>query len=293
MGMKPLLAATIDDVASLSFPGLASPKLDGIRALVLDGQLVSRTLKPIPNSLIRMSLSHQCFSGLDGELIIGPPTATDVFNRSTSGVMRQSGEPDYTYYVFDDFTHTGGFELRYEALKNRVIKRDPFPTASIEVVQHERVDTVEELMELEQRYIGLGYEGLMYRSLHGRYKQGRSTLKEGILLKLKRFEDDEATIIDMIEEMENLNEKTKNALGQSERSSHKENLRPKGTMGALRVRNTANQEFEIGTGFTAQDRAEFWQNRKELIGQTIKYKHQKSGAKDLPRFPSFIGLRAD
>jgi DNA ligase-1 len=292
MGMKPLLAAKIDDVATLTYPGLASPKLDGIRALVLDGKLVSRTLKPIPNDVIRTDLSHKAFTGLDGELIVGPPTAKDVFNVSTSAVMRSSGQPDYTYAVFDDFSHSGGFKARYDNLAKRVNDRE-WPTAAIELVQHTLVENVSDLMALENLYVSQGYEGLMWRSLDGIYKQGRSTAREGILLKLKRFEDDEATILDMIEEMENLNEKTKNALGQSERSSHKENLRPKGTMGAIRVRNTAGQEFEIGTGFTAKDRADFWQRRRELIGQTIKYKHQPIGAKDLPRFPSFIGLRAD
>ena len=57
--MKPMLAALCEDVTKLRYPVIASPKLDGIRALVIDGQLVSRTLKPIPNRYVQ-SFSPVC-----------------------------------------------------------------------------------------------------------------------------------------------------------------------------------------------------------------------------------------
>jgi DNA ligase-1 len=287
--VKPLLAAktTKEDLEKLTFPQMISPKLDGIRCLNKDGQPMSRTLKPIPNLHIRKALSLAEFDGLDGELIVGPATDKDVFNKSTSGVMRSSGTPPFTYHVFDIFNMDAPFQKRYEALLKRSLP--PFIT----VVPHYVVHTLDRLLEIEEEFVQQGYEGAMGRSLDGHYKQGRSTFREGILFKIKRFVDDEATILDMVEEMENLNEKTTNALGQSERSSHKENKRPKGTMGALVVKNTAGQQFEIGTGFTADNRADFWKRKQELIGQTVKYKHQEAGAKDKPRCPVFLGFRAD
>lgn len=55
--MKPILAGEVTDPEKIKFPVYASPKYDGIRALVVDGLLVSRTLKPIPNHYIRSMLS--------------------------------------------------------------------------------------------------------------------------------------------------------------------------------------------------------------------------------------------
>lgn len=66
MTFKPMLAATVVDRTKLRFPFLASPKLDGIRCIVLDGQVLSRSLKPIRNKFIVKQL--QGLPNLDGEL---------------------------------------------------------------------------------------------------------------------------------------------------------------------------------------------------------------------------------
>ncbi|KKK86939.1 hypothetical protein LCGC14_2758210, partial [marine sediment metagenome] len=55
---KPMLAATLKDVNQLDYSKgyLATQKLDGIRALMIDGKLVSRTFKSIRNNHIRTML---------------------------------------------------------------------------------------------------------------------------------------------------------------------------------------------------------------------------------------------
>ena len=45
---KPMLATAIEDVSTIKFPVLASQKLDGIRATVQGGRLLSRSLKEFP-----------------------------------------------------------------------------------------------------------------------------------------------------------------------------------------------------------------------------------------------------
>ena len=63
-------------------------------------------------------------------------------------------------------------------------------------------------------------------------------------------------------------------------------------MGALLVRDlTTGVEFQIGTGFDAADRAEFWE--QDMRGKIVKYKSFSIGVKDKPRFPSFLGLRSE
>ena len=132
----------------------------------------------------------------------------------------------------------------------------------------------------------------MVRKPDAPYKFGRSTLKEGYLLKVKRFTDAEAKIIGFEERMYNENEATTDALGHTERSTHKAGMKPAGDLGAFIVRDLRTEmSFRIGTGFTAAQRKEYWTTRNKLMNKIVKYKHFEQGAVDLPRFPVFIGFR--
>jgi DNA ligase-1 len=138
----------------------------------------------------------------------------------------------------------------------------------------------------------------MLRTPNSPYKQGRSTLKEGWLLKVKRFKDSEAEIIGFEEQMENTNEKTKDELGHSKRSSHKAGMVGKGTLGKFLVREIGStpwfgREFAIGTGegLTNELRQEIWDNRDKHLGKILTYKYQVHGIKELPRLPISKGFR--
>ena len=63
-------------------------------------------------------------------------------------------------------------------------------------------------------------------------------------------------------------------------------------LGALHVKDIhTDVEFSIGSGFTEEQRRDFWNRRDELIGSLVKYKSFAIGVKDKPRFPIFCGLR--
>lgn len=149
-------------------------------------------------------------------------------------------------------------------------------------------------MALEAHYVALGYEGIMIRAPWGSYKFGRSTVNQGLLGKVKRFEDTEGTIVGFEELMHNENEAEINELGYQERSHAMAGQVPGNTLGSLVVSHPDWEEtFGIGTGFSADERLTLWQNRDTLNGQKVKFKHQPSGAKDKPRFPVYLGLRKD
>lgn len=283
--IKPMLAAPAPD--RLVFPALASPKLDGVRCLVLHGVAVGRSLKAIPNKHVQKLFGRPEFEGLDGELIVGDPTAPNAFNVTSSGVMSVDGEPDVKFYVFDDFHETGGFQRRLHTAHRRIKKHQ-----RCVAVPHVPVNDDAELAEFEQKMLGFGYEGVMLRHFSGPYKHGRSTAREGYLLKLKRFEDGEAAIAGFAELMHNGNEAKTNELGQKERSSHKAGKVGMNCLGAITVQDLKTGiEFDIGTGFTQADREKLWAVRKDLVGAVVKYKSQPTGAKDKPRFPVFLGFR--
>lgn len=287
---KPLLAYTVKNPDTLRFPVLVSPKLDGIRCVIHNDQPVSRTLKPIPNRFIQSELGF--YPPFDGELMVGDPLDPAAFNKSTSGIMSRDGEPDFTYWVFD-YVEAAFLRMSFETrlmMAKETIKH--WPRAKL--VPHTKADNAKELMHLEAHYVGLGYEGVMVRVPWGTYKLGRSTESQGLLGKVKRFEDTEGTIVGYEELMRNENEATINNLGYQERSTAQAGQIPGGTLGALIVSHPDWEDtFGIGTGFTADERFTLWQIRDTLKGQSVKFKHQPAGAKDRPRFPSYLGLRKD
>lgn len=290
--MKPLLAYTVESIDSVSFPVLASPKLDGIRCLIKDGVAVSRTLKPIPNAHVRLQLAG--LPNLDGELIVGDPTDPACFNRTTSAVMSQAGTPEFTFRVFDSFTFPAKWFVSRLARAEFEVGEAQAEFRPVEIVPHVSIHNAAELAAYEAEMVALGYEGVMIRHPDGAYKQGRSTAREGILGKVKRFADSEAEVIGVEELFHNGNAAEINALGHTERSTAAAGLVAGDTLGALIVKAEGYAEpFKLGTGYTAAQRAELWRDRDSLIGRTVKFKHQPAGAKDAPRFPVWLGFRLD
>ena len=286
--MKPMLSGKVD-LTKLQYPCWVSPKLDGIRAVTKDYGLLSRTLKPIPNLHVQTVL-RSLPEGLDGELIVGQPTGHDVYNRTQSAIMTAAGLPNFSYYVFDLWNMgEHPFYKRYEELHAILAKVEGLP---VHLLGQYIMANEEELLGYEQWAINVGFEGIMVRDSNGRYKFGRSTTNEGILLKMKRYDDSEAVIIGMTEMMHNDNEATTDNLGHTKRSSHQENKRPAGVMGNLIVRDIkTGVEFEIGTGFDSMMRRAFWEQKDSVIGQIVCYKYFPVGIKEKPRHPVYKGLR--
>lgn len=284
---KPMLASPAPSLDEIKYPVCSSPKLDGIRCLIRDGVAVTRTMKPIPNDFIRETLSRLVgHLPLDGELMI--PGAD--FSTIQGDVMRKSGEPNFEYHVFDIVTDFG-FNSRVDILGTLLgYSGEARLPNRIKVVPSiccfNRIDVEDQ----EKVHLSLGYEGSMLRSFHGPYRQGRSTAKEGYLLKLKRFSDAEAIVVNKEEFMHNGNEATKDAFGYTERSSHKANLSAMGTLGALLMQMPCGTEFKIGTGFTREQRQLIWDD-PDLIGKIVTYKYQELTPAGVPRFPVFKGFR--
>lgn len=275
----------------VKFPVLASPKIDGIRAIVRDGMLMTQSLKPVPNKFIQSSVNWADYEGLDGELVVGSPTDANVMQATQSGVMSEEGEPDWHYWCFDMWTDDQRYDLRFESLKNYT--NSSFGHQKIHLLLQREIDDTKELWEYENSIIELGYEGVMLRNPNGLYKYGRSTENEGYLVKMKRFQDAEATILYSIPLMTNNNPAKTNNLGLTERSSAKEGLVAKNLLGALHVVNDEGVEFDIGTGFTDEQRHGYWRDKEILIGRRVKFKFFNGGVKVAPRFPVFLGLRYD
>lgn len=289
MIFKPTLAVSAE-FDKIKYPVYASPKLDGIRCSIVDGKALSRTLKPIPNKHIYGQLSTSKLNGLDGELIVGSPTSPTCYNESVSNVMAFDKIPTYTYYVFDHHEVSGSFARRFQELLASLGQWNKFP--QICLLEQNMISNEDDMLAYEATKVEEGYEGIILRSPGAPYKFGRSTVKEGYLLKVKRFLDSEAEIIGFEEEMFNGNAAETNELGRTKRSTAAAGLSGKGTLGAFQVRDVeTGVEFSIGTGLTAADRQHFWNRRDEYIGKLVKYKFFAVGVKVAPRHPVYLGIR--
>jgi len=294
-----LNAALDAAIAGLHYPVLGSTKLDGIRCTVQSGKLYSRSLKLIPNLDLQDKWGFPELDGLDGEITSGPPTAVDVFNKTTSVVM--SRDADIAQAVFRVFDFALAPNQFFEA-RTRHAQRTVRSYSHLDVVSVDQVvlRSVEEVQEYEAQCVAKGYEGVILRDPRGVYKEGRSTVREGGLVAVKRFVDAEAVILDTYEQMSNENPKETNELGRSKRSHAQEGMVGKDTLGGFTVcilrsgiDSGDGRPFNVGTGvgLTALYRANLWANRKRLRGKVIKLKYQAVGTIDAPRLPVFLGFR--
>lgn len=284
---RPLLANPID-LKIVLYPAYASPKYDGFRC-VIDGMgcPMSRNMKAVSNVYVNGKLNELNLPKLDGELLTYTNDKVDDFNTVQSKLTTRSGMPDFRYMVFDQYMRIDEpYQERYAKLQT-YFQHNKFK--NVRLVEQKLVHNEEELLDYEAECLAAGWEGVMIRSLNGPYKMGRSTTKEGTLLKLKRFFDAEATILSAYEFVHNANEPIMTIMGPV-RSSHQENMIPMNKLGGFHVTWNDNVEFDLGVGFNDQQRNEYWQGDR-CVGKTIKFKYQSVGPSGKPRFPVFLGFR--
>ena len=307
---RPLLAETVESPEQVKFPVYATPKLDGIRCIKVNGQVLTRKFKPLPNDHIRNILEKILPDGMDGEIMLrsalpeGKTIFDDIddsefgrrptFNDIQSAVMKKAGTPDFVFHAFDYVKDdlNKPYKQRVGDMIEWYQRNQTIALPYIDILLPTPVYNTDDLAKLENTFIANGFEGVMIRHPEGKYKCGRSTLKEGILLKIKQFVDSEAVVLDFEERLHNTNEQETNELGLAKRSTKKEGMVGANTLGNFKVRDiTTGLEFHIGSGMDDKLRKEVWENREAYRNAIIKYKYQPIGAKELPRFPVFLGFR--
>jgi DNA ligase-1 len=295
---SPMLASDYEE-SLLVFPKLASPKIDGYRAHVQNGVLSTRSGKPVNNDYIQSMLGRPEFNGLDGELVIGEMNRPDVFEKTSSGVKRKKGEPDFKWIVFDDYSFPNApFYTRQTDARQRIfcsLASVAFAHLNEKVfhLPHVHLDDLKDMDVYEKNKIEMGFEGIMLRDPNGIYKFGRSTVREGGLLKVKRFVHDEATIIGYEELMHNGNEAFLDELGRTKRSSAAAGLYCSGMIGAYIVKSPKYEKpFKISCGsMDHKTRKEKWEEREKSLGELARFAHFPHGQKDVPRHGIYAGIR--
>lgn len=287
---RPMRAATLakDDLPGLTWPKLVSFKYDGVRAVVIGGELYSRRLKLIPNAALQRVFGRSELEWREFELVCGDPTAPDCIGRTMSQVMSRTAEAEGVVAYLYDYA-APQYRARPYAERRKLL----VPGADVHLVRQVVVRTSSELLSRERAAMELGYEGIMVRDPEAPYKCGDSTLKEQYLMKYKRFVDAEAVVLEVYEEMENRNEQQRDERGYAKRSTHKANKVGKAQVGGFRARDLKTKvEFDCAPGrLTAKERVSLWSIRTALTGRVLTYRFQEAGVKEKPRFPRFRNWR--
>ncbi len=297
---KPMLAATVEspqDLESLHYPVLVSPKLDGVRCVTDEfGVPHSRKGDPFQNPILKSLFEDAGVPAyLDGELGVGSPTAKEFFTVSSGAVRRENYVPalGFTFYIFD-VVRPFDFVSRMAEL---ILPKDT-DNLKFELVPQEVCNCAEDILKWEEQWVEEGYEGIMIRSriTTAPYKHGRASMKSQQLMKYKRFSDTEGVLIGFEEGSTNNNEATKDALGHTKRGSSKAGKVLNGRAGTLLVRSPAFEEVvRIGTGIglTQALREEMLREPEKYIGRTVTFAFQAGTDYVKARFPSFKGFRDD
>ncbi len=236
-----------------------SEKMDGVRAYWDGVELVSRQ----GNVFAAPKWFTECFpkQPLDGELWMGRGT----FNQ-TSGIVRREkphkGWRYLVYFVFDAPTHGGPFEERRQYLERLIAKADCQylrHVPSLEVQSKSHLDAA--VAEIVRR----GGEGVMIVRPGSHYTPSRTAS----ILKVKKFADDEATVVEHVP-------------GKG---------RHRGRMGALLVEDSEGRRFKVGTGFSDAER----DAAAELYppGTLITFQFFERTPTGKPREPRFMRVRAE
>lgn len=276
--MRLMRADAADDLTILRYPLRVSPKINGFRFGRKDGIFYTSGWKPMKNKAIQHKFRNLP-DGWDGEITVGKPNDPKCLARTSSKVTTIDGDAeDVQLHVFDNFLAKGTFE-------ERLMTVDKFFR-----LEHLLTHNAESAIQMEKAFLQMGYEGMVMRRLDGHYKFGDSTFREHLMLKVKRFADDEALVTGVEPLYTNKNEAKTDVQGYTERSSHQANLMALEMLGSLTTL-WREQVLSIGIGWTQQERIDLWKIKDQLPGRYAKFKYLPGGMIELPNPAVFLDWR--
>ena len=306
--MKPQLAndANLD---KLVYPVGVQVKIDGVRALNINGTLTGRSLDPFKGFGVTEFFSKPEYKYLDGEMTLGADAASSERLCSlTTGALGAfkgvTSMADVYLHCFDWLAEPNlPYFQRYEMLKAYVEKLDH---PRVKLVPLHIANNREELDALIARFFDEGYEGAIIRNLDAPAKEGRPSKVKQELVRVKGWMDSEMLVTGFTEGQTNTNEAKTNTLGRTERSSAKDGMVPNGMVGSIHGTMigdcfhpiTGEKLFAdglpitIGTGtMTDAELLDYFKHPEKLVGHTVKFKHLAHGTKTLPRMGNYISHR--
>lgn len=234
-----------------------SEKLDGVRAYWDGKQLITRGGNVI--AAPAWFVADFPTQALDGELWLARNKFAETLSIVSKHQPIDSEWQNIRYYVFELPDAVGTFTARVRAMQTLVAQQN---SPYLKKVSQFRLANQEALFTKLQALEQQGAEGLMLHHQDSLYHTGRSQA----LLKLKSYQDNEATVI---------------------------GYRPgkgkyQGMVGALIVRTADGREFAIGSGLT-----DLLRQNPPAKGTVVTYRYNGYTNNGIPRFARFLRVRED
>ena len=265
--IKPMGAILLEgNENKIKYPAYVQPKLDGFRGIAIKikkvnnyVEILSRNGLPYPhlekikNSLKTFPLLNQGYQ-LDGELYLHGFTLGEL--RSVLGRKKLNSlevltlEKKIRYCIFDFFSNNinFSFEKRLDMLKNSFNSWND-KLSNIVLVETKIINSLEDINKLRNKYLDIGYEGIIVRNKNGLYLSGK---KSQDVFRSKEFKKDIFKIVGALEGKGN----------------------NKGTViWKLECLKDKNKTFTAKPTGTFEERKELYKNKNKYIGLKINVKY--------------------
>lgn len=262
-----------DRLAKWQPPYIVQPKYDGVRCRAIpittgvkDNEYI--LLSSEENIIYSVPHLNEIFgklslrAELDGELYCHGMSFEQVVSITSRTVNIHEDHKRIQFHCFDIVNDQP--QMRRQLLIEALRGLSPW----IIVAPFWLCSDFDEVMRAYDEIISSGYEGIIIRHHQGSYERKRSTM----VMKFKPKKEDNYVILGAQEEID------------------KEGLE-KGSLGALICASEDGNTFNVGTGFSAEQRQILWEIRDTLPGRIakVKYQHLTTG-KRVPRFPVFVEI---
>lgn len=242
------------------------PKLDGTRQLY-NGQIMwSRGGKEqLPDIYKHLHFDTKGYI-VDGELILPSPF---TFQQTLSATKKYYPDmsPKLQYHIFDIADEMG--ELTFKE-RNEIAKQIVADCGNPDIllVPTTILKNVNEVMQYQDEFVAMGYEGIIVRMMHGKYKP-ENVGRSHEIQKFKYFIDDEFEVVDLAD-----------GNGKNE------------GVAKFICKTKAGTLFNADYNGTMEERKEMFQHPELYIGKKLTVKFQKYTDDGVtPQFGKGIGFR--
>jgi len=273
-----LAPSKIPQIENLVYPLLVQPKLDGFRCVYVDGQLLSRTGKPMGNSSLAGHFNTKNFPKdkiIDGELYMHGlpfPKLSSILRKDKADIPEGLRFNAYDTMSLEEWNKRqckGIYSDRIRWVRELINDKIANYKKVIDTPT-DLCNTPSEVMSLYNKYLAKGYEGVMLKDPNGLYKWKRVTMNSGEMLKLKPFKSIDLPIKEIYD---------------GEKSFT-------GMAGGV-VCTYNDHTIRIGSGFNVATRKAMAKSPNEFIGKTIEIQYFEETEEGALRFPTFERFRPD
>lgn len=264
-----MLAQPMKDkfIAKIKYPAVAQLKADGARCIaVVDGmdiKLFSRNYKGyygLESLCDELSTIIKGRWVVDGELVcvdhhgnvLPRKTSNGVINKSSKGTITEA-EAEYVRFQvwdlipYDDYFYEESYSEPMIDRYNNLVGMCQGAKRVFPIETH-IVNDLKDAREVFQKYVAQGLEGIILKNLKAPWENKRSNNQ----VKFKVEIESDLVIVGMYE-----------GTGKYQ-----------GMMGGISCQSADGKVcVNVGSGFTDDDRAYFWNNQDEFIGTVVEIKH--------------------